>query len=117
MTAWPITLADFRDSRKRIRPHLPQTPLRRYAPLDERVGAADGLATGDVYPLTFDTLREGLASFSIVTEAEIAESVRGILGTTHQLVEGAGRQVAIVLSGSNIDRPTLQRILDGAIQK
>ena len=54
-----------------------------------------------------------------------------ILGTTHQLVEGAGavalaglmklrprlagRQVAIVLSGSNIDQPTLQRILDGAI--
>ncbi len=92
---------------------------------------ADGLATGDVYPLTFDTLREGLASFSTVTEAEIAESVRVILGTTHQLVEGAGavtlaglmklrprlagREVAIVLSGSNIDQPTLQRILDGTI--
>lgn len=34
----PITLADVLLARDRIRPMLPATPLRRYAPLDEEVG-------------------------------------------------------------------------------
>src|SRR5260370_41953169 len=36
--AWPITIADVLQARKRIRDALPKTPLRRYAPLDEAVG-------------------------------------------------------------------------------
>jgi len=92
---------------------------------------ADGLATRNTYPFTFGALREGLAGFVTVTDAEIAEAVRLLLSTTHTLVEGAGaaglagllmvrealagRTVGIVLSGANIDGETLRRVLDGGI--
>ena len=88
---------------------------------------ADGLATRGVYPFTFGTLREGLAGFVKVADGEIAEALRLLLRTTHSLVEGAGaaglaglmalgetlagRSVAIVLSGGNIDQDTLRRVL------
>jgi threonine dehydratase len=91
---------------------------------------ADGLATRSVYAATFGPLCEGLADFVTVTDGEIAEALRVILRTTHNLVEGAGaaglaglmklrdrlagRTVAIVLSGSNIDRSTLARVVGGA---
>jgi threonine dehydratase len=90
---------------------------------------ADGLATRNTYPFTFGALREGLAGFVTVTEAEIAEAVRLVLSITHTLVEGAGaaglagllrlreavegRTVGIVLSGANIDKETLLRVLAG----
>ena len=92
---------------------------------------ADGLATRNVYDLTFPALREGLTDFLTVSEAEIAEAVRTLLSTTHNLVEGAGaaglaglrrlsgrlsgKKVAIVLSGGNIDAATLSRVLNGEI--
>jgi threonine dehydratase len=92
---------------------------------------ADGLATRNTYPLTFEALREGLAGFVTATDAEIAEAVRLVLSATHTLVEGAGaaglagllklrdelagRKVGIVLSGANIDRETLRRVLTGGI--
>ncbi len=88
---------------------------------------ADGLATRNTYPFTFGALREGLAGFVTVTDAEIAEAVRLVLSTTHSLVEGAGaaglagllklretlagKTVGIVLSGANIDQETLARVL------
>jgi threonine dehydratase len=88
---------------------------------------ADGLATRNTYPFTFGPLREGLAGFVTVTDAEIADAVRLVLQTTHTLVEGAGaaglaglvklrealagRTVGIVLSGANIDAATLSRVL------
>jgi threonine dehydratase len=90
---------------------------------------ADGLATRNTYPFTFGALREGLAGFVTATDAEIADAVRLVLSTTHTLVEGAGaaglaglrklrealagKTVGIVLSGANIDRDTLSRILTG----
>ena len=89
---------------------------------------ADGLATRGVYELTFDTLRAGLAGFVTVTERELSAAVRALLETTHNLAEGAGaaglaglfalrdrlagKRVGIVLSGANIDRATLLRVLD-----
>ena len=92
---------------------------------------ADGLATRNTYPFTFGALREGLAGFVTVTDAEIAEAVRLVLSTTHTLVEGAGaaglagllklretlagKTVGIVLSGANIDRETLARVLAGEL--
>jgi threonine dehydratase len=88
---------------------------------------ADGLATRNVYELTFEPLRAGLAGFVTVREAEIAGALRILLRTTHNLAEGAGaaglagllklrqslagRTVGLVLSGSNIDGPTLRRVL------
>lgn len=92
---------------------------------------ADGLATRSTYDLTFPTLKEGLAGFVTVSEREIADALRLLLETTHSLVEGAGaaglagllklrdmlagKRVGIVVSGGNIDRATLRRVLDGTI--
>lgn len=92
---------------------------------------ADGLATRNTYALTFPALRAGLAGFVTVTDAELAEALRLLLRTTHTLVEGAGaaglagliklgatlagRRVGIVLSGANIDAPTLGRVLNREI--
>ena len=92
---------------------------------------ADGLATRSTYAMTFPALRDGLADFLTVGEAAIAEAVRMLLRTTHHLAEGAGaaglagllarrerlagRTVAIVLSGANIDEPTLRRVLNREI--
>ncbi len=89
---------------------------------------ADGIATREVYPLTFGALREGLAGFVTVSDADIAEALRALLRTTHNLAEGAGaaglagltklrdalagQTVAIVLSGSNIDEATLRSVLE-----
>ena len=92
---------------------------------------ADGLATRRSYELTLPALREGLADFVTVTDAEIANAVRVVLRTTHSLVEGAGatglaglialrdrlagQRVGIVLSGGNIDTATLRRVIDEEI--
>jgi threonine dehydratase len=77
--------------------------------------------------MTWDVLREGLAGFVAVTDAQIAEAIRVLIRTTHNLAEGAGaaglagllamreqlagKTVAIILSGSNIDEQTLGRVL------
>ncbi len=92
---------------------------------------ADGLATRVTYALTFDALLAGLADFLVVSEAEIADAVRTLIATTHNLVEPsgavplaglmhlrdrlAGRNVAIVISGANVDQAVLRRILAGEI--
>lgn len=92
---------------------------------------ADGLATRSTYAMTFGALREGLAGFVTVTDAETAEALRMLLRTTHNLAEGAGaaglagllrlrdrlagRRVGIVISGGNIDRETLARVVSGGI--
>lgn len=88
---------------------------------------ADGLATRNVYRMTFGALRKGLAGFVTASEKELASSMRLLIRTTHNLSEGAGaaglagliklretlagKTVGIVLSGSNIDARTLQRVL------
>jgi threonine dehydratase len=92
---------------------------------------ADGLATRKAYPITLAPLIEGLAGFITVSEAQIAEAIRVLLRTTHNLAEGAGaaglaglmvlrerlagRTAAVILSGSNIDAPTLRRVLNHEI--
>lgn len=92
---------------------------------------ADGLATRVAYPIVVGPLRAGLADFVKVSEREIAMAVRTYLATTHNLAEGAGaaglaglmrlrdrlagKRVGLVLSGGNIDTPTLRRVLDGSL--
>ncbi len=87
---------------------------------------ADGLATRNVYELTFPALREGLAGFVKVSERAIADALRTLARTTHNLAEGAGaaglagllalreslggKTVGICLSGGNIDQETLRRV-------
>ena len=92
---------------------------------------ADGLATRGVYDFTFEPLREGLSGFVKVSEASLAEAIRLMIRTTHNLAEGAGaaglagllelrdnlagKSVAICLSGSNIDGETLRKVLSREI--
>jgi len=88
---------------------------------------AEGIATGSTYELTFDTLRNGLTDFVLVTEEAIAQAVRDLLRITHNLAEGAGaaglaglralssrlagKTVGIVLCGGNLDVARLREIL------
>ncbi|MEX2154693.1 MAG: threonine/serine dehydratase [Gemmatimonadaceae bacterium] len=89
---------------------------------------AEGVATRQPYALTYSTLCEGLAGFTTVTDAELAEAIRTILKLTHNLVEGAGalgvagalklrdqlrgKRVGVIFSGGNIDTAVLRRILN-----
>lgn len=88
---------------------------------------ADGLATRRPYEGTFPAMQKGLAGFVAVTEGEIADAIRTLLATTHNLAEGAGaaglaglkrlageltgKEVAVILSGGNIDAKTLKKVL------
>ncbi|NVB80862.1 MAG: threonine/serine dehydratase [Kofleriaceae bacterium] len=92
---------------------------------------ADGLATRATYDLTWPALREGLAGFVKVSDPAIAEAIRVLIRTTHNLAEGAGaaglagllalrdelagKTVAVILSGSNIDAATLRRVVTGEL--
>jgi len=92
---------------------------------------ADGLATRCVYEHTFPALREGLAGFVKVSEGDIADAIRLLLRTTHNLAEGAGaaglagllalreslagKAVGICISGGNIDQETLRRVVSREI--
>jgi len=88
---------------------------------------ADGLATRATYDMTWAPLCDGLAGFVTVSDAEIAAGIRLMIRATHNLAEGAGaaglaglvklrhqlvgKTVAVILSGSNIDAPTLRRVM------
>ena len=101
---------------------------KRPITLDTANTFADGLATRSSYDLTFPALRDGLADFVTVTDAEIADSMRLLMRTTHSMVEGAGaaglaglrklakrlagQRVGIVISGSNVDESTLRRVVN-----
>ena len=88
---------------------------------------AEGMATRVTFDFTFGILRELLDDVVTLTEEELMEGVRLALRTTHNLAEGAGaaslaaavklreqlrgKQVVCVMSGGNIDQPTLARVL------
>ena len=94
---------------------------------DRAATFAEGVATRTTYDLTFPALVSGLSDFITVTDAEIADAMRLALRTTHTLVEPAGavglaglrklapslagRRVAIIFSGANVDEGTLRRVL------
>ena len=88
---------------------------------------AEGLATRVTFDLTYDIYKRFLDDFVQLTEEEMAEGVRMALQTTHNLAEGAGAasiaaayqrradleglRVVCIMSGGNIDRARLARIL------
>ena len=91
---------------------------------------AEGMATRVTFDLTFGVLKTELDDIVTLSEAELAEGVRLALRTTHNLAEGAGaaplmaamklrdrlagKNVVCVMSGGNIDRITLTRILNAS---
>jgi threonine dehydratase len=74
-------------------------------------------------------LRDGMEHLVEVTDDEIAEAIRVLYVDTHTLAEGAGaaalaalmrerarfagKRVAVVVSGQNIDRPWMSTVLAG----
>jgi threonine dehydratase len=80
---------------------------------------ADGMATRMPDPVALEMIRRGAARIVTVTDAEVAAAIRAYWQDTHNLAEGAGaaplaallqekarmagRRVAVVLCGGNID--------------
>lgn len=91
---------------------------------------ADGLACREPQPEALEIILEGAADVVRVTDQEIADAIREIYETTHNLAEGAGaaayaavfkhrsqyqgKKVGVILSGGNIDRSAMATILAGA---
>jgi threonine dehydratase len=91
---------------------------------------AEGMATRVTFDLTFGILKQQLDGIVSLSEDELADGVRLALRATHNLAEGAGaasliaavklrdqlagKKVVCVMSGGNIDRATLARILGSA---
>lgn len=90
---------------------------------------ADGLAVRVPVQAALDIYGTGAARILAVEEAEVAEAVRALYTGTHNLAEGAGaaalagllaerdrmagRRVAVVLSGGNIDAGVFAEVLAG----
>lgn len=92
---------------------------------------ADGMAVRVPIPAALDIYATGADRILAVSEAEIAAAVRLYFECTHNVAEGAGaaplaalfqergamagRKVAVVLSGGNIDTDWFARILAGGV--
>ena len=92
---------------------------------------AEGMATRVTFDLTFGILQRELNEMVTLTEEELAGGVRLALDATHHLAEGAGaaslaaavklkdrlrgKRVVCVMSGGNIDRTTLVRVLGTSV--
>jgi threonine dehydratase len=90
---------------------------------------ADGLATREPHTEAIATICRGASRMVEVTEDEIAEAMRVYFDDTHQIAEGAGaaplaallqerrkmanKNVAVVLSGGNIERSRFLQVLGG----
>jgi threonine dehydratase len=91
---------------------------------------AEGMATRVTFDLPFGILERELDDIVTLSEDELAEGVRLALRATHNLAEGAGaaslmaamkiaprlagKRIVCVMSGGNIDRGTLSRVLTAA---
>jgi threonine dehydratase len=85
------------------------------------------MATRITFDLPFGILKRELDDVITLTEEELAEGVRLALRATHNLAEGAGaaslmaamklrdqfagKKVVAVMSGGNLDRATLARVM------
>ncbi len=90
---------------------------------------ADGMACRDPQAEALEIVLKGAARVVRVSEDEIAEAIRLYHTTTHNMAEGAGaaplaallqeshrmanKKVALIMTGGNIERARLVRILDG----
>jgi threonine dehydratase len=90
---------------------------------------ADGMACRDPQAEAFAIVKQGAARVVIVSEDEIAEAIRILYATTHNLAEGAGaaplaallkekaryagKRAGLILTGGNIDMPVFTQVLRG----
>ncbi len=99
----------------------------RHVETDSCNTIADGLATRIPFPIPFSIIKEGIHDIVLVSEEELHEAIRSALRYTHNLAEGAGvaalaaafklsdtlagQNVAIIMSGGNLDIETLKEVL------
>jgi threonine dehydratase len=100
---------------------------KRIVTTDSADTFADGLATRVPAELTQEIINRAVDEIVTVSETEMAAAIRHLLFHTHNLAEGAGaaalaaalqlrarlagKRVAVILSGGNIDTQTLRRVL------
>lgn len=86
---------------------------------------ADGMACRVPAPRALEIIRAGIDRVIEVTDDEIEAAMRAIYDDTHNVAEGAaaasvaallkerptGREVAVVLTGANVDASTFARVL------
>jgi threonine dehydratase len=99
----------------------------RLVTIDVQPSLADGL-TGNLDPdtITFDLVREVVDEIVVVEEAELRDALAGVVTHEHLVIEGAAAagvaaltsgkvrasgNVAVILSGANIDRDRLVEVL------
>lgn len=102
---------------------------KRPVPTNRAPTFADGMATRDPQQSALDMLLAGAERIVRVTEDEIAKAIRLVYRATHNIAEGAGaaplaalmqerarmagKRVAVILSGGNIDRERFLQVLAG----
>lgn len=90
---------------------------------------ADGMACRVPDPIAFQAIQAGAARIVRVSDDEVAEAMRVIYRSTHNIAEGAGaaayaaltrekdrqtgRRVAVILTGGNIDADAFATVLRG----
>ena len=92
---------------------------------------ADGMAVRMPHAEAFEVIRRGAARIVEVSEAEIADAMRVLYRSTHNVAEGAGAaafaglrqegarraggRVAVILSGGNVDASVFRIVLAGEV--
>ena len=88
---------------------------------------ADGLAARSVFQLSYTIMKDSITDVVLLSEEEILEGIRLSLRTTHNMAEGAGaaaivaalkikdrlagKKVALIMSGGNLDHEHLMQAL------
>jgi threonine dehydratase len=91
---------------------------------------ADGLAARSVFQLPFAIMKDSITDVVLLSEDEILQGIRLAIETTHNLAEGAGaaslaaalkikdrlagKKVALVMSGGNLDHEHLLQATEAA---
>ncbi|HMK81180.1 MAG TPA: threonine dehydratase [Xanthobacteraceae bacterium] len=105
----------------------------RAVPTNSASTFADGMAVRVPSEQALAIMRRGMAGLSEISDAAIAEAIRILYSDTHTLAEGAGaaafaallrerarfagKRVAVIVSGQNIDRPWMATVLGGGTPK
>jgi threonine dehydratase len=105
----------------------------RAVPTNSAATFADGMAVRVPNEDALAIMRRGMAGLIEVSDDEVAEAIRVLYVTTHTLAEGAGaaafaalsrerarfagKRVAVIVSGQNIDRPWMTTVLGGGTPK
>jgi len=101
----------------------------RPIPTESAVTMADGMACRVPVPEAVEMIVRGAARIVTVSDAEIRSAMRALFSDTHNVAEGAGaaplaaalrefrvnagKRIALVLSGGNVDRDVFARVLAG----